>query len=191
VSQYHFDPSRYDDVMREIPGFDELQRRVAAATEGMAVERMLELGSGTGVTAREVRRIHRAARLVGIDESASMLAEARLENAELLVQRIEDPLPPGPFDLVFSALAVHHLDADGKRDLFDRVAAVLRAGGRFVLGEVVVPERPEDAVTPITPDYDLPERVADLLAWLEGAGFSATASWAERDLAVLVGVAAA
>jgi len=191
VSQYHFDPSRYDDVMRGIPGFDELQRRVAAATEGMAVERMLELGSGTGVTAREVRRIHRAARLVGIDESASMLAEARLENAELLVQRIEDPLPPGPFDLVFSALAVHHLDADGKRELFDRVAAVLRPGGRFVLGDVVVPERPEDAVTPITPDYDLPERVADLLAWLEGAGFRATASWAERDLAVLVGVAAA
>ena len=191
MSQYHFDPSRYDDVMRGIPGFDELQRRVAAATEGMAVERMLELGSGTGVTAREVRRIHRAARLVGIDESASMLAEARLENAELLVQRIEDPLPPGPFDLVFSALAVHHLDADGKRELFDRVAAVLRPGGRFVLGDVVVPERPEDAVTPITPDYDLPERVADLLAWLEGAGFRATASWAERDLAVLVGVAAA
>ena len=191
MSQYHFDPSRYDDVMRAIPGFGELQRRVAAATEGMAVERMLELGSGTGVTAREVRRIHRAAHLVGIDESAAMLAEARLENAELLVQRIEDPLPPGPFDLVFTALAVHHLDADGKRDLFERVAAVLPPGGRFVLGDVVVPERPEDAVTPITPDFDLPERVPDLLGWLEDAGFRATASWAERDLAVLVGVAAA
>ena len=79
--------------MREIPGFDELQRRVAAATEGLAVKRMLELGTGTGVTAQAVRAIHPGARLVGIDESSSMLAEARLENADLLVRRIEDPLP--------------------------------------------------------------------------------------------------
>jgi tRNA (cmo5U34)-methyltransferase len=119
-----------------------------------------------------------------------MLAEARLENAELLVRRIEDPLPDGPFDLVFSALAVHHLDADGKQDLFRRIALVLRPGGRFVLGDVVVPERPEDAVTPVTPEFDLPERVADLLAWLEDAGLCASVSWAERDLAVVVGAAA-
>jgi tRNA (cmo5U34)-methyltransferase len=190
VSQYHFEPSRYDEVMREIPGFNELQRQVAAATEGLAVERMLELGTGTGVTARAVRAVHPGALLVGIDESATMLAEAKLDSAELLVQRIEDPLPPGPFDLVFSSLAVHHLDADGKRDLFGRVCSVLRPDGRIVLGDVVVPERPEDAVTPITPEYDLPDRVPDLLAWLQEAGFQTSLVWAERDLAVLVGVAA-
>ena len=190
MSQYHFEPSSYEDVMREIPGFDELQRRVAAATEGLAVKRMLELGTGTGVTAQAVRAIHPGARLVGIDESSSMLAEARLENADLLVRRIEDPLPEGPFDLVFSALAVHHLDADGKRDLFRRVAGELRPGGRFVLGDVVVPDRPEDAVTPITPEYDLPDRIPDLVDWLEEAGLHAAVSWARRDLAVLVAVAA-
>jgi len=189
LSQYHFEPSGYEEVMREIPGFDELQRQVAAATEGLAVERMLELGTGTGVTANAVRAVHPGAHLVGIDESPEMLGESMLENAELVVRRIEDPLPDGPFDLVFSALAVHHLDADGKRDLFHRVARVLRPGGRFVLGDVVVPERPEDAVTPITPEYDLPERVPDLLAWLEDAGFSATVAWQQKDLAVVVGAA--
>jgi cyclopropane fatty-acyl-phospholipid synthase-like methyltransferase len=85
---------------------------------------------------------------------------------------------------------VHHLDADGKRDLFGRVRSVLRPDGRIVLGDVVVPERPEDAVTPITPEYDLPDRVPDLLAWLQEAGFQTSLVWAERDLAVLVGVAA-
>jgi tRNA (cmo5U34)-methyltransferase len=187
VSQYHFEPSSYEEVMREIPGFAELQRQVAAAAEGVAVERMLELGTGTGVTAAHVRAVHPRAHLVGVDESAEMLAEARLDNAELLVQRIEDPLPDGPFDLVFTALAVHHLDATGKRDLFERIARVLRSGGRFVLGDVVVPERTEDAVTPTTPGFDLPERVPDLLAWLATAGFDAREVWRVRDLAVVTG----
>jgi len=41
-----------------------------------------------------------------------MLAHARrvLARADLRVSRLEDELPPGPFDLVVSALAVHHLD---------------------------------------------------------------------------------
>ena len=61
------------------------------------------------------------------------------------------PCPTGPFDLVTSALAVHHLDADGKRDLFARIAAALAPGGRFVLGDVIVPEDPADATIPLTP----------------------------------------
>ena len=54
-----------------------------------------------------------------------------------------------------------------------------------MLGDVVVPERPEDAVTPLTADFDLPDRVEDQLAWLEAAGFEARLLWAERDLAVV------
>jgi tRNA (cmo5U34)-methyltransferase len=116
-----------------------------------------------------------------------MLAEARLEGAELLVQRLQDPLPKGPFDLVFSALAVHHLDAAEKADLFLRVRAALRPGGRFVLGDVVVPERLEDSVAPLTPGFDRPDRVPDLLGWLTDAGLAASVAWAGQDLAVLVG----
>ena len=65
----------------------------------------------------------------------------------------------GPaFDLVLSVLAVHHLDEDGKRDLFTRVA---RLSDNFVLGDVVVPERPEDAAIEIDWEYDLPSSVPD------------------------------
>ena len=79
-----------------------------------------------------------------------------LENAELVVRRIEDPLPDGPFDLVFSALAIPPPRRGRKARPHLGVAASLRPGGRFVLGDVVVPERPEDAVTPVRPEYDLP-----------------------------------
>src|SRR5689334_756580 len=67
----------------------------------------------------------------------------------LVEGRLQDPLPDGPWDLVVSCLAVHHLDGDGKADLFRRIAAVLVPGGRFVLGDVIVPENPDDRVTPI------------------------------------------
>jgi len=134
-----------------------------------------------------VLELHPAARLVGIDESPEMLARAReaLPGADLRCGRLEDPLPEGPFDLVVTALAIHHLDGAGKRELFARVHDVLPRGGTFVLGDVVVPRRPEDAVTPLTPGFDLPDSADDQLAWLEDAGFEAELVWEQRDLAVL------
>ena len=59
--------------------------------------------------------------------------------------RIEDPLPEGPFDLVASALCVHHLDGAAKAELFGRVRDALAPDGLFVLGDVVVPGRPGSA----------------------------------------------
>src|SRR5262249_39868527 len=118
-----------------------------------------------------------------------MLAVARTvlpASADLRVGRLEDALPPGPFDLVVSALAVHHLDGPRKADLFRRVAAVLRPEGRFVLGDVIVPHDPADVVTPVDGVYAQPSSVADQLAWLADAGFDAEATWIDRDLAVLV-----
>jgi tRNA (cmo5U34)-methyltransferase len=186
VAQFHFTPEHYLELMHaDVPRYDELQEETARATEGVEARTILELGIGTGETTRRVLARHPGARVVGIDASAEMLAEAELPGADLRVGRLEDPLPPGRFELVVSALAVHHLDAAGKRDLFARIADALRPGGRFVLADVIVPERPEDAVTPCTPDFDLPDRLGDQLEWLRGAGFAAEATWVAGDLAVV------
>jgi tRNA (cmo5U34)-methyltransferase len=188
VGQFHFDPDRYLELIHaEMPGYDELQEQVAQAAAGLEVADVLDLGTGTGETAERILRLYPAARLVGVDESPAMLAAARAalgNDPVLFVARLEEPLPPGPYDLVASALAVHHLDGAGKAELFRRVAHVLRPGGRFVLGDVVVPESPADAVTPLTPDYDLPDTVDDQLAWLADAGLTAHVLWRLRDLAV-------
>jgi tRNA (cmo5U34)-methyltransferase len=188
MGQFHFDRDGYLDLMlSEMPGYHRLQDEAAAAT-GSGARRILELGTGTGESARRVLARHPGASLVGIDESADMLAAAReaLPDADLRVARLQDPLPPGPFDLVVSVLAVHHLDGAEKGDLFRRVAAVLGPGGRFVLGDVVVPDDPAAATTPLSPGFDLPSRVDEQLAWLADAGLDAGIAWAEGDLAVLV-----
>jgi len=189
VGQFHFDPDTYLELMhREVPCYEELQDETVRAGDGIAARAILELGIGTGETARRVLERHPGARLVGVDESEAMLAHARVAvpEAALLEARLEEPLPAGPFDLVVSALAIHHLDGSGKRDLFGRVAAVLRPGGRFVLADVIVPDDPADAVTPLSPGFDLPDRLADQLAWLEEAGFTARTTWLAGDVAVVV-----
>jgi tRNA (cmo5U34)-methyltransferase len=136
------------------------------------------------VTSKRVLEAHPLAHLVGIDESEAMLAAADIPG-DLRVSRLEDPLPEGPFDLVVSCLAVHHLDAEGKQDLFRRIAGVLRPGGRFVLADVVIPTRPEDAVTPTTPRFDRPDPLEPQLEWLREAGFDPETTWTWKDLAIV------
>ena len=187
--QFHFDPSTYAEMIhQDIPWYDEFQEAVAQAS-GSGAARVLELGTGTGETARRLLERHPDARLVGVDESASMLAAARsalpADRVTLHVGAIEGPLPEGPFDLVASALCVHHLDGRLKRDLFARVRRVLAPGGRFVLGDVIVPLDAADAVIPLSDGYDHPSPLADQLRWLAETGFDAHVVWERRDLAVV------
>jgi tRNA (cmo5U34)-methyltransferase len=187
VGEWEWDPETYlAQMAEEIPGYEDLQEAVAAATADVQATRVLELGTRTGETALLVQTRHPEARWVGIDSSEAMLGRARdhLPDADLRLQRLEDELPAGPFDLVVSALAVHHLDGAGKQGLFSRVAGVLRPGGRFVLGDVVVPPAGQEGPIYIDWVMDTPDSVPDQLAWLRAAGFEAEASSVRVDLAV-------
>jgi tRNA threonylcarbamoyl adenosine modification protein (Sua5/YciO/YrdC/YwlC family) len=194
--QFHFDPATYAEMIHdEIPGYEAFQDEVARASGGGA-RRVLELGTGTGETARRLLKRHPDAFLLGVDESAGMLGVAAdvlpRDRVSLQVGAIEDPLPAGPFDLVASALCVHHLEGLLKRDLFARVLGVLAPGGRFVLGDVVVPDDPADAVIPLSDGYDQPSPLADQLRWLGEAGFTGVrVAWASGDLAVVAAEAPA
>ena len=191
MAQFHFDPATYDALMaEEVPGYPRLQAEVVAATDtGRPVRRVLDLGTGTGATATRVLGGpsrsstcgHRRERFDAGGGPRRPAGRRRARRAALA-----GPAAPGPFDLVVSALAVHHLDRDQKADLFVRVAAVLGPGGRFVLGDLVVPDDPADVVTPIDGEFDRPDPAADQRAWMEAAGFDARIVWVERDLTVLV-----
>jgi tRNA (cmo5U34)-methyltransferase len=188
-----WDPDTFLERMREtVPDYERLQDETVAAT-GTGARRILELGTGTGETARRVLARHPAAVLVGLDASDEILDRARsvlpADRVELRVARFEDPLRDGPFDVVVSVLAVHHLDGAGKAELFRRIADRLAPGGRLVLGDFVVPEDPSQLVTRLDPEYDHPSTVSDQLRWLTAVGLDARVAWAHRDVAVLVGQA--
>lgn len=189
MGQFHDAPDRYLALMRgALPLYDRLQDELVRAAVDLAVARLLDLGVGTGETARRCAAVHPGAALVGIDANPEMLAIARAtlgERADLRLARLEDPLPAGPFDLVVSALAVHHLDGPGKADLFARVRARLAPAGRFVMADVVVTDAPVAHPTPLDPAVDRPDRLADLLDRLAGAGLEPVVRWQEQDLAVV------
>src|SRR5207244_670111 len=117
AEQFHFDPDTYLDMVRaEVPHYEELQDVVGEAAGEVEATTILDLGTGTGETLRRVVQRHPQAQAIGIDDSDRMLAVAQqlVPAADLRVARLQDELPPGPFDLVVSALAVHHLDEDEK-----------------------------------------------------------------------------
>jgi tRNA (cmo5U34)-methyltransferase len=189
VSDFEWNPETYlAEMLDEIPGYEELQDAVATAAGAVEPRTVLELGTGTGETALRILARCPDARWTGIDASEAMLARARerLPNADLRLGRLEDELPEGPFDLVVSVLAVHHLGGPEKSDLFARIA---RMTNRFILGDVVVPERQEDAAIEIDWVMDVPSSVPEQLRWLEEAGFRTEATSIRPDLAVLSGYA--
>lgn len=191
MAQNHFEPDSYLEFVRvEIPVYDEFEDAVAEAASTPAATRILDLGSGTGETARRVLERHPGARIVLVDSSAEMLAAAREALAEdriesVQVQRLEDPLPLGPFDLVVSALAVHHLESADKKVLFRRISELLKPGGRFILADVVVPQNSKLASTPIASEFDRPDRLDDQLAWIGEAGLEASVLWTSGDLVLV------
>ena len=190
AGQFHFDPAGYAQMIRDdIPAYDLLQDELVDVS-GDGARRVLELGTGTGETAARLLHRHREADLVGVDESTGMLDVARsrlpADRVSLRVARLQDRLPDGPFDLVASALCVHHLLAEEKRDLFERIHAVLEPGGRFVLADVIVTEDPGHATLTLTPGYDNPSTLAEQLQWLGEAGFDARATFVDHDLAVVL-----
>ena len=193
IAEFRWNPDTYSELMREqVPDYEQLQAEAVAATRALAAHSILDLGTGTGETASRVLAAHPGASLEGIDSSAEMLAAARPKLAgrevRLHVRRIQDELPAGPFELVTSALAVHHLDGPEKAALFHRIAGVLVPGGRFVLADLMTPRDRSEQVTPINdPDYDKPSSVEEQLEWLGQAGLRAHVHWRHRDLAVLVG----
>jgi SAM-dependent methyltransferase len=93
-------------------------------------ERILDVGCGTGQLTAEIARC--GAQVVGLDNSADMLADARKNFPELTfvpgdAARFDFP---EPFDAVFSNAVLHWVkDADGA---VGSIARALRPGGRFV-----------------------------------------------------------
>jgi tRNA (cmo5U34)-methyltransferase len=136
-------PQYHAQRRRLIPGLDALYDTAAdlLSLRGGAVTRVLDLGAGTGMLSAYVARRHPDVSLVLLDGAAPMLAEAQRllapREVTVLVADLREAFPPGPYDAVVSALAIHHLDDAAKRDLFARVLEVLEPGGAFVNAEQV------------------------------------------------------
>ena len=171
-------------LAREIPHRTTAERLLLEALPPH-VDRVLDLGTGDGRMLGLVLSAAPDANAVGIDASEEMLARARQRFASQRAVRVRphdfnDPLDePGPFDVVVSGLALHHLEHERKRALFGEIHAVLRPGGLFANLDLFAPPNAvvhrafREAIGRVQDDPE--DRLAKLhseIAWLEQAGFA-------------------
>jgi demethylmenaquinone methyltransferase/2-methoxy-6-polyprenyl-1,4-benzoquinol methylase len=106
--------------------------------------RVLDVGLGTGLLAREAARIVRdPARVVGIDPSIGMLKTAHVpQGGHLIIGCVEQlPLATGTFDFVSMRYVLRYLP--GMAGVFAEIHRVLKPGGRTCILEI---SRPRNAL---------------------------------------------
>ena len=197
----------YDAVRRNLmPCFDGFYASALDAIADWAGARasaaldVLDLSAGTGLFSAMVLGRLPEARIHLIDVSDAMLAQARQRFAaagarvSFEVSDYTQESLGGPWDLVISALSIHHLDDGAKRALFARVFEALRPAGLFVNAEQVLGPTPaaearyrrlwdeqvlgsgvdraeyERAVERMR--HDRCATLADQLEWMRAAGFA-------------------
>ena len=198
----------YDRARRQlVPCFDEFYEALLAQIPytSHAELHILDLGAGTGLLSLFVSQRFPKAKIILLDISGAMLEKARERFSAqpgrfdfLVADYAEIPLP-GRFDVVVSALSIHHLTNEDKAALFQRVYDVLLDDGVFINADQVLGSTPqierryrdtwlrqvrERGVS----DEDLAaafermkeDRMATLgsqLRWLEKAGFREVDCW--------------
>jgi tRNA (cmo5U34)-methyltransferase len=132
----------YDGLRRRlIPCFDEFYgAAVDLAAEfaprfAQGAVRILDLGAGTGLLSALVAERLPHAALVLTDLAEGMLDQARERFAsraapvEFRVTNHLDLAAAGEFDVVMSALSIHHLEDEGKRAVYAAMARAAKPGG--------------------------------------------------------------
>ena len=151
-SQFNAVSEQYDGQRRAlIPCFDLFYQTAAELAAAVPnVRRVLDLGAGTGLMSAFVHTRCPQAEFILADISVQMLAKAQerfsgLPNVHFIEQDLtrlapDDRLPENGFDLIVSALAIHHLDNPQKQTLFRQIARLLAPNGRFINADQVLGE---------------------------------------------------
>jgi len=128
------------DAQRQyvIPQMDQYYGAAVWAAESKELSpAILDIGAGTGLFAARMLEKFPAAELTLLDISKNMLAIARerfsnRKNVRYVVNDYSRSELGGKYDIICSALSIHHLTTEDKPRLFNKIYVALNPGGLFV-----------------------------------------------------------
>ena len=142
--------SQYDAQRKGIiPYFEDFYIAAAQAAEWPGQNpSILDIGSGTGLLSALLLEKYPLASLTLMDISENMLAIARqrFSGNDHVIHTVGDyryEKIGQSYDIICSALSIHHLDHEEKRKLYARVYSALNPGGVFVNAEQVTGDTSE------------------------------------------------
>ena len=107
---------------------------------------ILDLGCGTGLEFEALLQRVPNVLITGVDLSETMLERlqekyrAHMSQITLIADSyLTMPFGTQAYDHILSALANHHFLRDTKRELYAKIRAALRPGGKYVEGDAVIP----------------------------------------------------
>jgi SAM-dependent methyltransferase len=189
---------------KRLPHAPEAERLLVDHLIPERVERVLDLGTGQGHLLAAIAAERPDVEAVGLDISPAMVAAATERfvddgRAEFEVHDLMEPLADrwGRFDLVVSALAIHHLPDERKRSLCREVLDLLRPGGAFYnLDCVASPSHELHEMSQRAFGFDIRQQdpsdqlapLGDQLEWLREARFdNVDCHWKWLELALFGG----
>lgn len=131
---------QYDEQRRFfIPCFDDYYATSISflASIKTDIHSVLDLGAGTGLLTHFLYQKYPKANYTLVDISEDMLeiAKSRFDgqaNFSYLVSDYSQQFPDSNFDLISSALSIHHLEHDAKNELYTKAYEHLNTGGIFI-----------------------------------------------------------
>jgi tRNA (cmo5U34)-methyltransferase len=203
--------SNFDDLSKSKTYTDENRRRVIPRFDDFyetgvkmlfcdkAAPRVLDLGAGTGLYSGFIIGRYPDAELTLIDFSEEMIALSKdrfdkRANVKFVTGDYIDYNFDDQFDIVISALSIHHLNADNKKALYRKIYGLLAPGGEFLNADQIISPSPaihdkylqlwladcigngfseaEIERTKQSISLDDPSTIGEQLIWLSEAGFS-------------------
>ena len=138
--QFNFVAQEYDANRKKfIPCFDDYYENTTKfiVSNIEKPKRVLDLGAGTGLLSYFWYQQCSSAEYVLVDIADEMLnvARKRFDGIDSISYEVLDylkELPSGDFDVIASALSIHHLENEDKQRLFSQIYDKLPSGGLFV-----------------------------------------------------------
>ena len=192
---------QYDRNRRKvIPCFDDFYKTLIRLIPFDSDEKfnVLDLGAGTGLVTALIFNVFPEAVVSLLDVSGEMLEKAKerfegKDNVQFHVMDYDSSPLPGKYDLIVSAMSIHHLEDYGKKHLFQKIYDALVPGGIFIHAELargatddieeIYQEQwrkhlegtglNEDELDVIYErmSYDIPAPLDIQLSWMRDAGF--------------------